>query len=391
MKWRVTLFGGLFAVLCVTAALVFFLQDNLVRFLIKPSAPFEVVPTPAPPDYQEQAYWHLWPVNEEPHGAEIFLLHSATYYSPDFWNSPLDDEKSLEETITNALPNEAGPFFLAGRVFVPKVRQATKAAEFTHKYQGMAARKLAFTDAAASFDVFLRSVEEDRPIILVGYGQGADLIAGLLKRGLGSEDATLRKRLAAAYLINTSVDRASFASVDLPICGSKRDVRCGVAFNTFEASNERDAATARRRAISWSNALEPISSAFPELVCVNPVTWKTDDAPSNQGDHLGAASATGLQLKERPPAVPNSVTAQCKDGILVVDPPTQSYLRRQKYLLAKWRVPAFNIFFYDLAENAAIRAAAMSVLMREEARNLGPIEETVEIEDSPIQKVPDNN
>ncbi len=398
MGWRAPILASLATAILLAGGGSLLFQDNISKFLMKPRAPIQIAPTPAPPDYSDPSNWLYWPVNEPPRTADVFYVHSTTYYSGDFWNAPLDDEGAAEVLARVAAPNEAGPFRQVGRVFAPRYRQATKATRFTHKYDGRAARALAFDDVSQAFAMFLKERDDGRPIVLVGYGQGAVHVMGLLRAyfdgGAASddEDADLRRFLAAAYVIDAPAPRALFEtlSTPLPVCDGKRAFRCVVAYSHFTPAFQKEAALARARAIHWAEDMSLVSLAAPSLACVNPISWRTDGAPASPEDHVGAASATGLGADADPPAVARAVGAQCVDGVLMVDPPRQKYLRRARWFLEKWRAQPFNLFYHDLAENAALRSAALSVKLREEAQTLKPIDDAVDISVSPIKKVPNN-
>lgn len=390
---------GAVAATIAAMLLIALFQDNLTKFFLKPATPFQVSPRPAGPHYRDPGAWRLWPVKEPARAADIFYIHSTTYYSAQFWNAPLDDDDYAEETLKIALPNEAGPFSQLGRVFAPNYRQATRAASFTHKYHGMAARELALEDVSAAFERFLSVRSPETPIILVGYEQGAVLALGLLTRYFDSggpdqgdtrpvAPAQLRKRLVAAYLIDETIPASALERLSLPVCSEKRAIRCVVAYNHVERRFADEIARARSRAVVWDGDMKAESLASPEPVCVNPVTWQANEQPSSREDHVGAASATGIEFGAMPPAVAKAVVAQCVGGVLVVEPPSQDYFRRAPWFKAKWRAQPFNLFFHDIAENAALRTAALGIKMREEAQFLEPIEETVDIIDSPINKVP---
>lgn len=393
MGWRVSALAFAVATIALACGGVLLFQDNLSQFLMKPRAPIQIAPRPAPPDYGDPANWLSWPVDDPPRTADIFYVHSTTYYSGEFWNAPLDDLNAARALEQVAAPNEAGPFRQVGRVFAPRYRQATKAAHFTHKYDGVAARALAFEDVSSAFEAFLAARAPDRPFILVGYGQGGVHVMGLINRHLKDETddkADLRRRLAAAYVIDAPAPRGLFEGLPtpLPICEEKRAFRCVVAYNHYTPAFRKEAAEDRSRAISWSSDGAPVSLNSPSLVCVNPISWRADGTLASPDDHVGAASATGIGDDASPPAVSRAIGAQCVEGVLMADAPPQSYLKRARWFGAKWRAQPFNLFYHDLAENAALRAAALSVKLREEAQVLKPIEETVDISVSPIKKVP---
>ncbi|MEM6414083.1 MAG: DUF3089 domain-containing protein [Pseudomonadota bacterium] len=439
----------------VTMVITVIFQDNIVRFFLKPKTPFQISTPPRAPDYKDRASWILRPTkpviaenapddtttkpstttipptlrdqsvtgakstsgstlsdhDDKVEGisaelrqqktnlkssAEIFYVHSTTYYSAENWNAPINDETAKTETDVIAAPNEIGPFLSVGRVFAPRYRQATISAQFSHKYDAMAARATAYVDVANAFREFLIQSDSKKPLFLVGYGQGALLAMGLLKEFFEGDDNGLRRRLAAAYLIGASVPKSYLneMSPPIPVCADPRAVRCVISYTDYEAHFKREINRIRARSIVWSNDLIQESVGREPLVCVNPLDWHLDSGPLKADRHHGAASATGLSFNEsqtmpNAPIMSREIGAACVDGVLITDRPKQSFMRRKSWFGGKWRARPYNLFYQDLADNAALRRAALTIIMEDEARYLKPIETKIDIGAAPINKVPE--
>ena len=358
---------------------------------MKPRTPFQIAPSPQSPDYSNSENWTIWPsTGDEFTNADVFYVHSGTYYSSAQWNGPIDDRPSRNAIDTIATPNEVGPFMRSSRVFAPRYRQATRAASFTHMFDGMASRALAYSDISRAFEVFLLNSTTDKPIVLVGYGQGGLHVLGLLREHFSGDNSAMRKRLAAAYVIGFPVAAGYLGELapTFPICDDAREIRCLVSYVAFDEAFSGEIARTRSRTLAWTSSLQQLEYERTKTVCVNPLNWRLGDDYVGAENHIGAASATGLELGSIPPAVAKAVGAQCQDGVLIVDRPKQDYLRRSRWFGAKWRAQPYNLFYHDLAANAALRVAALSVKLREEAMQLAPIEETVDVNEAPVNKVP---
>ena len=389
-RWRlpaalVVVLAGLLAAI---AAIIF--QDNLTRFLINPRTPFQTLTPPPAPQYGARGAWVLWPGAPGEGAADIFYVHSTTYYSGDNWNAPLSDEQSAEKLRVTAAPNEAGPFLNLGAVYGPRYRQATLFSFFTHKYDGVAARQAAFADVDEAFGEFLKhSTDPERPIILAGYGQGGLHALGLLQRHF-NEDEVLRKRLAAAYVISHAIPPEFFETYapNIRPCENGDDYRCVISYVDLEPQFDEEMRRARTRTMIWNAAGELIPTSGEPPLCINPLTWSRTEDYIEADKHLGAASATGLKLGDTPSPVARAVGARCDRGVLVVDQPRQDYLRRSNWFGAKWKAQNFNLFYHDLAADAARRIAATQVKLTEEATILDPITDAVDLGESPVNKVP---
>ena len=153
-----------------------------------------------------------------------------------------------------------------------------------------------------------------------------------------------------------------------------------------------DISQARRRTLTWrksaNTGLELISERGVALACLNPLNWQIHGPRSEPTAHQGAASATGLSLGQDPTLIKQAFGAACIKGILIVDTPTKPFLRRNRWFGKQWRNQPFNLFFGDLRTDALRRFLLHAPILAEQARQLAPIEEAVDLTDSPIKKVP---
>lgn len=390
MIWRIWPIAAIALSVLVIGVATLLLQDSIARALIAPKTPFQIAPKPSAPDYEDPnlSAWILWPTANEG-AAEVFYVHSTTYYAAASWNASTTDIGSDEVLKRLAVPNEAGPFVEVGRLFGPRYRQATLFAAFTHKFDGIAARLLAYSDVKRAFQHFLATSDPNKPIILVGYEQGGLHALGLVQDFFQNDEA-LRKRLAAAYILGQATPKTLFATTlaKTPVCDGPEAIRCVVAYVDLEERFAREAGRVRDRSVAWRGEGKLRATSGEPILCVNPLTWTETDAYIGKERHLGAASATGIAFGQTPPKVAAAFGAQCVDGVLKVDRPQQDYLRRSDWLGSKWRAQHFNLFYFDLAADARRRVAAAAQKMEIERQTLDPIMQSVDIQDSPIKKVP---
>lgn len=378
---------GLVATALAAAAIVF--QDSIFRFVMTPQTPFQITQPPPAPEYGARGAWLLWP--EAPSKSiDVFYVHSTTYYRRRRWNAPInhDDADAIRRTI--AAPNEAGPFLSVGDVYGPRYREATVFSLFTHKYDGLAAQELAYEDVRRAFEAFLAARDPERPLILAGYGQGGLHVLGLLKQYFQGEINPLRHRLVAAYVIGFPTPKTFLDQFvpAFPVCEDASSVRCLASYVDFEPRFDEEMARVRRRTLVWDEAGQLQSAPGDTLVCVNPLSWTltTDYQPPSQ--HGGAASATGVGFGALPPKISHAIGARCDRGVLVVDRPRQTYLRRSGWYGAKWKAQPFNLFYFDLEANATLRAATLAERLKSDPEILAPIGNAVDVVDSPVKKVP---
>lgn len=388
--WRRVGYGAMgFAAVLLVAFAIFF-QDGIVRFFATPRAPFQTVAPPPAPDYAARAAWLAFEDADDARAADVFYIHSNAYYRRRLWNAPVEDEAANVIRRTIAFPNEAGPLSGTARLYAPFYREATLYSLFTHKFDGLAARELAYGDVRRAFDVFLATRDPERPLILAGYGQGGLYVLGLLNDYFQGGINPLRRRLVAAYVIGAAAPADYLAGLQpaFPVCDAPEKVRCLISYVDFEPRFDEEMERIRARALIWTPAGRLKSVRSDRHVCVNPLSWRTDDAYQPPEKNIGAASATGIGEGARPSAMPKSVGARCVDGILVVDTPKRRFLRRGDWFGAKWKAQPFNLFYYDIAQNSEVRLAALQELLKVEPEPLEPIGETIDLGTSPVNKVP---
>ncbi len=385
--WRISVFIPAVGFVLLLAAAVACFQDNIFRFLINPRTPYQTYSPPPAPGYDTQDAWALW--GDGDGAADVFYVHSTTYYSPEEWNAPITDGGSQTLLQRTAVPNEAGPFFNVGALYAPRYRQATLYAFFTHKEDGREARQTAYRDVLRAFDTFVRLRDSERPIVIAGYGQGGLHALRLLQDRFNGRD--LMKQLAVAYIIDQAVplDWPTTLQGDIAPCESPDEVRCLVSWNTHSLGMTRAIERTRERSMVWSYAGRLQSTANRELLCVNPLTWLRDGEYAPPEKHLGGVPATGLQLGDEPVAAPAAFGAQCVDGVLIVDETRKRYLKPRNFFGSKWKIQDYNAFYANIRQNTAERVDALAKLLEEEARRAPPLGEPIEVRESPINKVPD--
>ncbi|MBT8472974.1 MAG: DUF3089 domain-containing protein [Marinicaulis sp.] len=356
--WRISIGFGAFLAITLLAAAALIFQDNLARYALNPKFPYQTYAPPPPPAYGARGAWALWPNTGDSADADVFYVHSTTYYGAEHWNAPINDEGAAKELRDVAAPNEAGPFLGLGNVYGPKYRQATLFASFTHKFDGRAAYELAFSDVSTAFEHFLNERAEGRPMILVGYGQGGLHVLGLLQRFF-ENDANLRAQLSAAYIIDHSIPVSIFEDElsNVPACSDRDTIGCVVSYIAFEERHALEQERFRKRTLIWNDGGTTQTRSREEVLCVNPLSWTISEKRVGAENHLGAASATGLPISDMPAPIPGSVTAQCNRGILTVEKPKQAFLQRKRWFGGHWRAQDYNLFFHDLRADAERRIA----------------------------------
>lgn len=381
---------GMAVVLVGFGGAAFLFRENIRRAALDPKQPFQTYRPPPAPDYTRPAAWALSPANplhvaagDPP--ADVFFVHSTTYDGGRDWNAPIDDPGALRFLVRTDLPNYAGPFQRVGRVFAPRYREASVYTALTLRDDAREARQFAYHDVQAAFFAFLKRIPAERPIVIAGVGQGANLTANLLQQVVDRDPALVR-RLAAAYLIDSVTPADMFGpSAPVPACGARGQAHCAVGWAAVATDRDPQAARRLERALVWSRDGQLESLGGRAALCVNPLTGTLGGtAPARA--NLGAANATGMEWGVRPAFLTHQVSAACQGGLLRYSRPASPSLQRSGSWADRRKVPPFNLFYADIEADAQARVEALG------RRQLygtpaPPIQTTVEVRDHPVHRI----
>lgn len=381
-----------FGLLLLALALAFwFYRDDLFQSRYDPGRPFQTyTPSPAP-DYSQNTAWLMRPdANIDPihiPGGDVFVVAPTVFLGRTRWNADIKAPKFRENMTRIVLPNYVLPFGAAGRIYAPYYRQAALYTFLTNRDDARLAQKFAYRDVRRAFEAFLKENPPERPIVLVGFGQGGLHVERLLADFFaGPNNAERRRKLAVAYIIDHPLP-AEIIRTQMPglrPCVNVRQTGCIVAFGAFTPSEKTRARRYVQQNLVWDKDGSLKAVAGRPLVCVNPLLWTTgtDYAPARL--HKGGVAAEGLGRDVKPAPMPGQTGAQCQDGILLLDKPRQKALRRPLRFGGQFRTLPFNLFYEDLRQDAARRVKTLldkNILPKRAP--LLPLE-TEEIKDSPV-------
>lgn len=220
------IFLGVVALAALLVAAAIFYRHDILRTALDPKVPFQTYDPPPAPDYARPGAWAMLAPTagraaETDLPVDVFFVHPTTYNGGGNWNAPLDKEEAARQLAEQMLPNYAGPFARVGRIFAPRYRQASLYTRMTLRDDAREARRFAYGDVRAAFQLYRDRYNQGRPFIVVGVEQGGELVARLLAEEVAPNEA-LRSRLAAAYLIATVVPprRAAVAGLHREATGA---------------------------------------------------------------------------------------------------------------------------------------------------------------------------
>ncbi|MEM1379240.1 MAG: DUF3089 domain-containing protein [Pseudomonadota bacterium] len=363
--------GRLIAILLVglslVGALAWTFQDEIGLWVIDPNRSYEAYTPPPPPNYADPSAW-LAREDAPDAPADIFFIHNNVYRGDGQWNAPFDRDTQLPFLRDVLLPLEAGPFDPFGALWAPRYRQATFYARFTQKQPGVAARDTAYRDVAAAFEQFLAERDPEQPFFLVGYGDGALFVGRLLEKKIIGNEA-LEPYLAAAYALEMPLSETMFGDT---ACTRPDQARCLVAFTPVDTRFTEYQERLRAKTLTLRPMAGYQSTSATALLCNPPRLSETMVALE------GKTWST-------PPA---GVAPQCEDGLLIVPTPEDRQLRQRRFFGQQWYPDHINLFFGVLQQDAGARLEAVIRNLSTEANTAPPMMEAEDIEDAPINVVP---
>ncbi len=385
---RLSLYGALGLVI-VLALFAFAARDNLFRFLNDPRTPFQTYTPPPAPDYASPQGWAMAPTRSA-NTPQIFVVTPSVYWGGKQWNTPPLAPKPLRRLHREAIPNWAGPFFGAGDVAIPLYRSASLFSFLTVRNDARGARELAYQDVSNAFDVFLAQTDDKAPIVLVGVEQGGLHVLGLLRDRFN--DPYLLERLAAAYAIDFAVPLDVFGTLlpGIAPCETLGDSRCVITYGAFHPKEKSEIKRFKERTMVWEQSGKLSLTKNRDLACVNPMLGDMSGELAAKALHQGGVAATGLEWGSNPAPLPAQIASQCVDGVLHIGRPSSPALRKQRSFGNRFKPDPFNLFYGDLARDVKMRISNLQTRFATEGRLAPPFENTLELIDSPIQKVPED-
>jgi Protein of unknown function (DUF3089) len=360
---------GIGIVLAAAAGVAFYYRDVITMLLafnaMRPQHSFAADAPSSAPDYGSIGNWASlpdrsdpadvvagtnYPDNQSTAAADVFFVHPTTYFSPDHWNQPLDDEISNYLIDRSVLRNQASVFNGCCKVYVPRYRQATMYSFAASNDDSRQALELAYQDVLRAFDYFIQHYNQGRPFILAGHSQGSLHLQRLLKDRV--IDSPLKDRLVAVYAIGIDFSQSNLTR-DLPgihVCESAEQIGCLVSWNSVGPKVTR-------------------RDDMKDNICVNPLTWMANDARADRSLNEGGVSypsdtrgdlvhlqPTHADMNSEHAAIDVGVAdAQCRDGMLLVTGIRSRYYTSRPLGRDNYHIYDYSFFHTSVRKNAIAR------------------------------------
>ena len=305
-----------------------------------------LLPNPMPrgkrpgPDYSQESSWAYFAVGEDK-DADLFLICPTVDMNDEF-NMSLDDEET-KESFVGALNMERGIFEESARMYAPYYRQAAMKVYELEEDARERWLSLAYADVSAAFSWYLENENQGRPIILMGFSQGADMCYRLMEEYFG--DAALRERLVAAYAIGwPCTEEMVEAYPQIRPATAADDVGVVVTFDCEAPELEETF----------------INPAGQRAYAINPLNWTTDGTPADRSENLGACfTRYSGEIKREEAGLCGCYIDEERGVVKVTDVDPADYPPKVPGLPdGAYHIYDYQFFYRNLQENVRVRVEA---------------------------------
>lgn len=317
---------------------IFFLIFMIITIGMTGCGSSDYKPHSMPPtDYSMAQNWAYSGAGEGKE-ADVFLV-CPTVDMKDEWNMSLSDEET-KASFLGALNMERGIYEDSARLYAPYYRQAAIKVYDLNEAEREPYLKTAYADVSAAFSYYLENYNEDRPIILAGFSQGADMCYRLMMEYFGDEE--LSDRLVAVYAIGWAMtDDMAEKYPQLKAASGETDT--GVVIS-FECESETVTETF-------------IIPEGTKALSINPLNWKTDSTAAAREENAGACFTDYEgNIVEEVPALCGCYIDMNRGVLKVTDILSEDYPAAIPGLPdGAYHVYDYQFFYRDLQENVEVR------------------------------------
>ena len=294
------------------------------------------------PDYSDEANWAYLELDKEG-DADIFFICPSVYGgSDDACNMPLSDE-DVKYSFSGAINMEKGIYDANARFFAPYYQQIGLNVYEMPIEDREPYLEIAYRDVRDAFDYYLENYNNDRPIILAGFSQGADMCIRLMKDCFGDE--ALADQLVACYAIGWRVTEDEVNEFpQLKMAQGEDDTGVIVCFNS-EAEDVTD------------------SLMIPEgmkTYAINPLNWKTDSTPADKSLNKGACfTKYSGEISSEIPELTGAYIDETRGALKVTDVTPEDYPAGLSIFTdGIYHLYDYQFFYRNLQENVQTRIDA---------------------------------
>jgi len=294
-------------------------------------------------DYSQIINWAIYPLDNS-RDVDVFFVAPTVYAGNDsIYSMPILDAEA-RINFTGSINMEKGIYDQDNvNFYAPFYRQASFNCYGIRGYQDYSANQnvnaafeLAYSDVEDAFNYYFSI--SDKPFVLAGFSQGAEMLIKLIKNRFNNSD--IQNRFIAAYAIGWRLDSS--------------DVQ---KYNHLKAAKS---ANDLKVVISYSTEAEFIDSSIMvpnTTMSINPLSWVSDTSLATADLNMGACFTdySGIITKE----IPNFTSAYIKPGrgsLVVPDVDPEEYPALLPiFVNGEYHIYDYMFFYRNLQKNVEVR------------------------------------
>ncbi len=287
-------------------------------------------------DYSKEENWAYRGGGDKP--ADVFFICPTVYFGTDTsFNMDLNDEHT-KKGFLGAINMEKGIYDEEARFFAPYYRQV--GLNVYNMKRGETYFAIAYSDVKDAFLYYLKNENSDRPFILAGFSQGADMCLRLLKDCFAEEK--IKSLLVACYAIGWRVTREEIKKCpQLTFAKGAKDTGVIISFNSEEPFIDNSVFIPKKI----------------KTLCINPLNWSRKRA-ADKSMNLGACFTdyTGT-IKKEIPCLTGAYIDKKRGALKITDVTPEEY----PGILFKdgiYHLYDYQFFYRNLQENVRDRIEA---------------------------------
>lgn len=290
-------------------------------------------------DYTQAEHWAVY---AEGQGESDVFFVCPTVDMGKNGNKNMNLEDATTKTyFLGATRMELGIYNENAVVYAPYYQQVTFPVYSIPDVEAAPYFDIAYADVKAAFATYLEQCDVERPLILAGFSQGADMVLRLLKDY--GNDASIANRLVAAYAIGWRLTREDVENYPwLVPAANETDIGCIVLYDS-EAEGISGSLLVPKGVWTYS---------------INPLNWNTDATPAEASENLGACFTdySGGIVKEVPALTGATINPQ--RGTLICTNIVPADYANSMFPDGVYHLYDYQFFYRNLQKNVALRLEA---------------------------------
>ena len=270
--------------------------------------------------------------------ADCFLICPTVYVTRGKGKNMSVNDPTVKPSFVSAVNAQKALYSDSCAIYAPFYSQASIEVYGLPEAEAESFFETAYADIENAFIHFLNSVKSNRPFVLAGFSQGADMCIRLLKEH--GNDPEVKKRLVACYAIGWCITDEEISKYPhLKTARGEDDTGVIIVYDC-EAEDVKSSLVVPEGKRSRS---------------INPLNWKTDPTPADRSLNKGSlmndgsekANLTGCYID------PERGTLKVTDVSKGDYPPGPSCFSEGEFHIYDYR-----FFYRNLKENVAVRLKA---------------------------------